>query len=194
VLVARDELAGLFQSFDRYSGKGESGSDASNYLSMFNAAPMIVDRKTGDQKTIYVPRAAVSICGGIQPGILKKVLTPEHQESGMAARFLMSLPPRRPKVWTEKGIDPDIEFRMGALFDHLYSLAHLVDGNGDPQPVNVELSPEAKAILIDYYNSHNVEQNAQTGSLVEAGRVRGPAGVGDPLRSWFPPRLDQRRG
>ena len=47
VLLARDELAGWIGSFDRYSGKGKTGADSANWLSMFNAESVIVDRKTG---------------------------------------------------------------------------------------------------------------------------------------------------
>ena len=36
LLLARDELAGWIGSFDRYSGKGKSGADAANWLSMLS--------------------------------------------------------------------------------------------------------------------------------------------------------------
>lgn len=47
VLMARDELAGWFGSFDKYSGGGTAGSaDAAHWLSMHNGEAIIVDRKT----------------------------------------------------------------------------------------------------------------------------------------------------
>src|SRR5262249_44016094 len=61
LLLARDELAGWFGSFDRYAGKGKAGADSANWLSMHNAESIIVDRKTGIPRTIYVPHAAVCI-------------------------------------------------------------------------------------------------------------------------------------
>ena len=51
-----------------------------------NAEPVIVDRKTGTPRTIYVRHAAVCVTGGIQPGILLRALGPEHRESGLAAQ------------------------------------------------------------------------------------------------------------
>src|SRR5262249_55533718 len=58
LLLARDELAGWIGSFDRYAGRGKAGTDAANWLSMFNAESLIVDRKTGVPRTIHVPHAA----------------------------------------------------------------------------------------------------------------------------------------
>ncbi len=58
LLLARDELAGWIGSFDRYAAKGKSGADASHWLSMHNGESIIVDRKTGAMRTIFVPQAS----------------------------------------------------------------------------------------------------------------------------------------
>ena len=71
LLLARDELAGWIGSFDRYAG-GKGGADAAHWLSMHNGESIVVDRKTGIPRTIYVPQAAVCVCGGIQPAILHR--------------------------------------------------------------------------------------------------------------------------
>jgi len=52
------------------------------------------------------PSAAVSITGGVQPGILNRVLGYEHRESGLLARMLLAMPPRLRKRWTEIEIPP----------------------------------------------------------------------------------------
>jgi hypothetical protein len=120
LLLARDELAGWIGSFDRYAGKGKAGADSANWLSMFNAESIIVDRKTGIPRTIHVPEAAVCVSGGIQPAILQRALGPEHRESGLAARLLLTCPPRKAKRWTEADIDPSAEAELIRLFDRLY--------------------------------------------------------------------------
>jgi len=102
LLVARDELSGWLGSFGQY--KQGRGRDESNWLSMFDAGALMVDRKTADKPTLYVPRAAVGITGGIQPGILRRMFTAEHYESGLAARFLLTMPPRLPKRWTDREV------------------------------------------------------------------------------------------
>jgi hypothetical protein len=68
-LVARDELAGWFHSFTRYKGKA-GGTDLPNWLEMYRAGTIVVDRKTGERRTLIVPHAAVSVTGSIQPGVL----------------------------------------------------------------------------------------------------------------------------
>jgi hypothetical protein len=107
-LLSRDELAGWIGSFDRYVG-GKSGADAAHWLSMHNGENIVVDRKSGYPPTIFVPQACVSVCGGIQPPILHRALGVEHRESGLAARLLLTCPPRKPKKWSEADIDPEAE-------------------------------------------------------------------------------------
>jgi hypothetical protein len=167
VLLARDELAGWIGSFDRYAGNGRGGADAAHWLSMHNAEAIIVDRKTGDRRTIYVPQAAVCVVGGIQPTILKRALGHEHRESGLAARLLLAYPPRKPKRWTEDDIDPCEEAKLARLVDRLYELEpHVADG--DVRPLLIRLTAEAHGLWAAYYDAHAVEQADLTGDLSAA--------------------------
>lgn len=168
LLLARDELAGWIGSFDRYAAKGKGGADAANWLSMFNAESNIVDRKTGIPRTIHVPQAAICVSGGIQPVILQRALSIEHRESGLAARLLLTCPPRKAKHWTEADIDPEAEAELVRLFDQLYELAGSIGDDGDARPVLVRLSSDAKAAWKAYYNAHNVEQADLTGDMAAA--------------------------
>ena len=165
LLLARDELAGWFGSFDRY---GKGSTDASNWMSMFNGEPIVVDRKTGTPRTIHVPLASVSVCGGIQPGVLRRALGVEHRESGLAARLLLTCPPRKPKQWTEADIDPEAESEIARLFDRLFELQPTAGEDNDQRPVVVFLTPEAKSEWKEYYNSHAQEQVDLSGDLAAA--------------------------
>jgi hypothetical protein len=93
LVVACDELAGWLGSFARYKGKS-GGTDLPRWLSMHSAGGFAYHRKTGDRRRIVVPNAVVSIAGGIQPGILARVLIGEFFEAGLAGRLLMAMPPR----------------------------------------------------------------------------------------------------
>jgi hypothetical protein len=168
LLLARDELAGWIGSFDRYAGKGKAGADSANWLSMFNAESIIVDRKTGIPRTIHVPQAAVCVTGGIQPGILHRALGAEHRESGLAARLLLTCPPRKAKRWTEADIDPNAETELARLVDRLFDLQPTLSEDGETRPVLVRLAPDAKAAWTAYYNAHAVEQADLTGDLSAA--------------------------
>lgn len=161
LLMVRDELSGWLGGFDRYSsGKG---GDAPKWLEMFGGRPMIVDRKTSG--TIYVPAAAVSITGGIQPAMLRRSLGMEHIENGLAPRLLLAWPPQRPKQWTEADMDTSIEAAIGDLLDRLYALEPEYDIEGNPRSVLVSLTDSGKAAWVEFYNTHALEQADLTGEL-----------------------------
>lgn len=165
VILARDELGGWISSFDRYAQA--RGADAAHWLSMFNAETVINDRKTGPDRTIMVERAAVCITGGIQPGMFRRAIGNYHRENGLLARFLIAWPPRRVKKWTDTGITPEMEAKLGALCDRHREL--------EPQrfddrvePVIIRLSSEAKARWVRFVNEHAQEQSQLTGDLCAA--------------------------
>ena len=120
ILVIRDELSGLLRGFDQY--KSSKGADVAHFLEMHRAGHLLVDRKTGDRSTISVPRAAVSIAGGIQPEILRRALGEENFENGLAARFLMAMPPRRAKLWRDRTLDRALVDRIAEIYDWLFAL------------------------------------------------------------------------
>src|SRR6202451_4471599 len=104
----------------------------------------------------------------MQPTILHRSLGIEHRESGLAARLLLTFPPRRPKQWTEAEIDPATEAAIARLFDRLFELQPPVGSDGSWQPITVRLSDDGKARWMDYYNSHNQEQIKLAGELAAA--------------------------
>jgi len=168
LLLARDELAGWIGSFDRYASKGKARADSANWLSMFNAESIVVDRKTGVPRTIHVPQAAICVSGGIQPAILQRALGREHRDSGLAARLLLACPPRKAKQWTDEDIDPSAEADLARLFDRLFELQLTTTDDGEPRPVLVRLSPDAKAVWTAYYDAHAAEQVNMTGDMAAA--------------------------
>ena len=167
VLLARDELAGWIGSFDRYAG-GTGGADESHWLSMHNGDSIVVDRKTGNPRTIYVPQASVLVTGSIQPKILHRALGSKHRESGLAARLLLTCPPRKTKRWTEADISQDAKDKQVQLFDRLYELQPSLDDEGEPRPVVVGLTAAAKNAWKKYFNHHAEQQTELSGELSAA--------------------------
>jgi hypothetical protein len=156
-LLVRDELAGWIGSFDRYA-KGGKGGDSAHWLSMHAGKFAKIDRKTGTPRTIFIPRALVSVTGGIQPEVLNRVLGREHRENGLAARLLLTYPPRKPRVWTEAEIDPALERKFGGLVLGLMLLQPGTDEKNDPTPRIVRLGPAAKRAWVKFFNAHAREQ------------------------------------
>ncbi|MGC9261479.1 MAG: DUF3987 domain-containing protein, partial [Phycisphaerae bacterium] len=118
-------------------------------------------RKTGKRIT-HIERAAVSVTGTIQPGTIRRCLTPEYFESGLPARILFSMPDSPPRRWSEAVVSPAIEQAMDGLFESLLGLQMdaQLDDNGEEYhvPVLVPLSPEAKALWVEFYDGHAEEQ------------------------------------
>jgi hypothetical protein len=166
LMLLRDELSAWILGFDKY--RGGRGGDAAHWLEFHGARPILIDRKSGDPKTIHVPRAAVSITGGIQPGVLARSLGDAHFENGLAARFLLAYPPRRARKWTEVDIPAQCETELLRIFERLYDLRPDELGDGTPVPRDIDLSADAKRIWIDFFNEHGNEQAALTGDLAAA--------------------------
>ncbi len=163
LLVAPDELATWLGGFDRYA-QGRGG-DVAHWLEMHGGRPLKINRKTGNPRILYVPCAAASVVGGIQPETLHRALGAEHRANGLAARLLLTCPPRRPKRWTEADIDPKDEAYIEAVFDRLYTLDFSTGPDGKSCPVVVPLSPDGKAAWVDFYNEHAQEQAELAGDL-----------------------------
>jgi hypothetical protein len=164
--LARDELSAWLGSFSRYKPKG-AGSDLPNWLEMFRAGAVIVDRKTGERRQLFVERSAVSVTGGIPPGVLARALTPEFLDSGLAARLLLAMPVAPPKRWSEAEVTPDAERAYQGVLDKLLTLDFALEG-GEKVPHVLRLSTEAKAAWVEYYDFWAREQAAAEGELAAA--------------------------
>jgi len=176
LLCATDELAGWLASFGQYKSGGRNG-DVSRWLSIHRAESLLIDRKTGATKTIYIPRAAVSVCGGIQPEILRRSLGAEHLANGLAARLLVTMPPRMTKVWTNASVDGTLQQDVDHVFDRLLALDFQTDDDGQPAPLDLKLNPAGKSAWIRFYNRHAKEQAELTGELAAAwSKLEGYAG------------------
>lgn len=133
----------------------------------FRWRALIIDRKTGTPKTIFIPRASVSVIGGIQPEMYKRLMTKENRSNRMSARLLVCMPPRKPRKWTEASIHPDVELAIEQMIEKLLSLEMHPAATefDDPQPVLVDLSKDAKQLFIAFFNEHAQEQSAESGEL-----------------------------
>ncbi|MEM7227826.1 MAG: DUF3987 domain-containing protein [Planctomycetota bacterium] len=150
ILLARDELSGWFGSMDAY--RGGRGGDLSRWLEVFDAGALTVDRKTSEP--LFVDRAAVSIAGGIQPGVLRRSVTASERESGLLARFLLAMPPRRVSGWVEHDEDAETIDAVQRLFDRLYDIEPQLDPDGNMDPCVVALAPQARRLFVAFVDEH----------------------------------------
>ncbi len=167
LLLVRDELGAWLRSFDQYRAGGRGG-DVAKWLEVHGARLLIVDRKTGEPKTIHIPRAAVSILGGIQPGTLRHVLTAEFFENGLAARLLLTMPPTPRRRWSEAEVSEEAAAGIDRTFEGLFDLKMETAANGEAHPGDLRLTPEAKALWVEFFNEHATEGEGLTGDLAAA--------------------------
>ena len=159
VLVRKDELSHWLASFDQY--KNARGSDISRWLSLHTAVSLAVDRRT-DSRHYRIANPRVSISGGIQPEILRRVLTPEFFERGLPARFIFAFPPYRKDRWSEEIVTEELRSAVLELFAELWLLQ-----SKDGKPVLLPLDGDAKAVFIEFYNRCG-ESADQSNKLGEA--------------------------
>ncbi len=168
LLVARDELSGWFGSFNEY--KQGKGGDTAHWLELYRGGTLLIDRKMGRQ-CIYVPHAAVSICGTIQRKILRRCLGREHFDSGMAARFLMGMPPPRKLRWPDARLAERTKKAFADIITELLALEHTISEDDEPIPVSLPLTDEGQAAWIQFYNEHADLQEEAKATSDELGAV-----------------------
>ncbi|MCL2648256.1 MAG: YfjI family protein [Phycisphaerales bacterium] len=165
LLCARDELSGWLNGFNQYKAKG--GADVACWLEMHRAGSLLIDRKTGDQKIIHAARAFVALTGTIQPATLRRSLTPEYREAGLAARLLMTMPPKKKRQWTEAEIRPSVKERYAATLTALMAIP--MGGTADePEPIDLPMTADAKKLWVRFYNEHNAAEQASEGGDLAA--------------------------
>jgi hypothetical protein len=156
----RDELSGWLGGFDKYS----EGNEAAQWLEFHSGNAVRIDRKGGEKKTIFIPRALVSVTGTIQEPVLRKLLTDgdaKHFDNGLAARFQMAMPPERTRQWRESITPPALTRQYADLFSDLLKLAPNIHAEtGRREPETLTWTPQAKARFVDFVNSHGAEMRA----------------------------------
>ena len=149
VLVKKDELSHWFESFDQYhAGKG---ADVSRWLSLHTGAFFGLDRRT-DKRRYRIHQPRVCVTGGIQPKILRRVLTEDFFERGLPARFLPAHPPMRQDKWSEAEVSDALRAHVLELFGELWLLQPESDDHGQQYPKLLSLDSDAHDEYIGYYN------------------------------------------
>lgn len=170
LLVVSDELAGWVENINKRMG-------GSHWLSIHSAQPLSLDRANCDR--VFVPRATVSLCGGIQPRVLKRVLLSDrHRESGLSARFLLSYPDTKTPRWSDQRLPVELKARYAGLFERLFQLHPLTSPSDPFEPQTVRLEPSARQLFAEFYDASAREQDELENEDLQATwpKLRGYAG------------------
>jgi len=160
LLQKRDELSGWLGGFDQFS---KGGNEAAQWLEFHSGSATKIDRSNEDKPPIYIPHALVSVTGTIQEPVLRKLLAGDdakHFDNGLAARFLMAMPPEIERHWREAETPPAITQKFVDLFQDLLALAPQIEAETDRRlPIRLTWTPEAKKRWIEFYNAHAKEMS-----------------------------------
>lgn len=140
ILLTAEELGTWLASFNQYrSGKG---SDESYWLSMYGGTSITVDRRM-DKGSMYIESPFVCVTGGVQPKILRTLLSEKSFDSGLAARLLFVMPRPQRRRFTLDGVPSETPRDYASIILSMYE-ENLVTGEYDELlPVVYRLSPEA---------------------------------------------------
>jgi hypothetical protein len=145
VAIIRDEISGWVAAMDQY--KGGKGSDRQQYLSLWSAQTLKVDRKGGG--SVYVPKPVACVVGGIQPDLAGTLHDAAKRRDGFVERILPVVPDVEPALWTDAAPSTELYRDVLAVFEALDRLERTDDGCG------VQLSSEARASFVPW-----VDENA----------------------------------
>ena len=130
LVLAVDELAGLFNGFNHYRAGGK-GNDRQRVLSLYDGRAIKVNRKTGTR--ISLPHTSVSLVGTIQPCVLRKLMSDLSEVDGYWARFYWVLLPVTEMPPPGGGRSDNLPALSQALYQGLMSLnpvTYRFDENG----------------------------------------------------------------
>ena len=122
VVVAVDEILGMFSSANRYN----ASPLIEQLLSAYSGMPLKVSR-VSDPEPVVIPAPAINIIGSVQTRRLDKILKPEYMENGLIDRFQFVYPVKEEDVmWQEEPdtseADASAAAQWGDIVDRLMSL------------------------------------------------------------------------
>ena len=166
LLAVRDELVGIFGSFDRYTG---ANADRSFYLEAWTGGSYTQDR-VKHPVPIFIKRHSLALFGTTQPDRLAEII--RGADDGLLPRFLFAWPASVPFGISRKATD------VGGAIDRLQRLNDLSlreeDDQGTLAPFYVSLSPEAVDLLEAFGREMQRNESTTAGLLKSAvGKARG---------------------
>src|SRR5262249_15531706 len=86
----------------------------------------------------------------IQPAVLARALDQESLQAGLGARFLLAMPPPRPRVWTENEVPEELVERYRSLLRDLLALS--LEDDGKRKAHVLGLPGPARRLWVEFFN------------------------------------------
>jgi hypothetical protein len=145
VLMERDELTGWVRSMNQY--KGGKGSDRQMWLSFWNGASVVINRK-GRPDPLVLSNPFVCVTGGLTPDCLDDLVDVRGREDGFLPRILLAYPDPVPLTYTHATITSAVQSTYEDLINNLLKL-----GQDTPNHTTVTtFTTDGRAALITFLN------------------------------------------
>ena len=154
VTLIRDEFGG-------WHSRVKKEDSVERWNECYHLRSISYDR--GNHPVLFMPNAAVSICGTIQPGIFADVMNRKNRVIGLAARFLIARPPTNRKQWSNHDLDSPVVDAYRDLIRKLCALPMETLSNGRKAPFVIDLKDDAMAIWSGYFEIHGKREHVATG-------------------------------
>jgi len=139
-----DEIAGLFNSFNRY----HKGNEEEMYLTAWSGGAISKLRASEDNIRIENPH--INIIGTIQPNVLGHVFAGNKLHNGFIDRFLFVYPEQFSRVrWNDIEIESELSNKYNDFIKSLYDYIEELETQQ-----TLKMSDEAKKELYSWQNSN----------------------------------------
>lgn len=158
IAFVRDELTAWVLSMNQY--KGGKGADRQHWLSFWNGAPVIVNRKLL-KEPIVLERPFVCVTGCLPPDVLGDLADERGREDGFIHRLLFAYPEEMAPYWTDACISDAATQAYVSLVQRLWTLQGTASVDGKSlTPQIVSLTPKGRTTFVQFANELHAEMAA----------------------------------
>lgn len=154
LLFVRDELTGWARAMNQY--RNGKGADRQGWLSFWNGAPVLVNRK--GREPILLRDPFVCVTGCLPPDVLDELSDERGREDGFVHRILFAFPDRVDSAWSDTSISTEAVDGYTIVFERLRELASDDETEGEqPEPRVVPMTDQGKAAFVEWVKEHYAE-------------------------------------
>jgi Protein of unknown function (DUF3987) len=145
VLLYQDELTAWARGMDQY--RGGKGTDRQFWLSLWNGAPVAVDRKS-QKGPLLLHNPCCNVIGGLPPDVLGDLSDERGRQDGFIHRVLFSYPDDVRLTWTDMAVSEAAEHGYEDVIARLRGLTPF----DHDTPKRLTMTPDARRLFIEFAN------------------------------------------
>jgi len=157
LMIRRAELAALFGGLNAY--RRGRGGDEEQLLESYDGGGGSSLRVSSDGGGRFYRSSQLTICGGIQPAVLRSLIGDGSDASGLWARFIFSPVPDRVVALPSDDSEEEARITLAAEVH----LADVVGALFRRPRVSLNLTPEARNLCMEF--EHSCQERAQRAGL-----------------------------